>query len=68
MAADAIVRARIDTAATERASAALQAMGLSISGAIRLLMLRIADEKRLPPDVKVPNAQSVAGGPAPHGR
>ena len=31
-------------------------MGLSISDAIRLLMLRIADERRLPFDVKVPNA------------
>ena len=31
-------------------------MGLSISDAIRLLMLRIADEQRLPFEVKVPNA------------
>jgi len=35
---------------------ALEAMGLSISDAIRLLMLRIADERRLPFDVKAPNA------------
>lgn len=40
----------------ERATDALEAMGLSISDAIRLLMLRIADEQRLPFDVKVPNA------------
>ena len=31
-------------------------MGLSISDAIRLLMLRIADEHRLPFDVKAPNS------------
>ena len=31
-------------------------MGLSISDAIRLLMLRVADEKRLPFEVRVPNA------------
>lgn len=31
-------------------------MGLSVSDAIRLLMLRIADERRLPFEVKVPNA------------
>ena len=31
-------------------------MGLSISGAIRLLMLRIVDERRLPFEVKAPNA------------
>ncbi len=30
-------------------------MGLSVSDAIRLLMVRIANEKRLPFDVKVPN-------------
>ena len=30
-------------------------MGLSISDAIRLLMRRIADEGRLPFEVKVPN-------------
>jgi len=53
--ADTYVRARIDTATKERAAEALQAMGLSISDAIRLLMLRIADERRLPFEVKVPN-------------
>ena len=54
--ADTYVRARIDTNTKERAATALEAMGLSISDAIRLLMLRIADEHRLPFDVKVPNA------------
>jgi DNA-damage-inducible protein J len=55
MAADSIVRARIDAVTKARAAAALDAMGLSISDAIRLLMLRIADEKRLPFAVEVPN-------------
>jgi DNA-damage-inducible protein J len=54
--ADTYVRARIDTRTKERAAEALEAMGLSISDAIRLLMLRIADERRLPFEVKVPNA------------
>ena len=54
--ADTYVRARIDTHTKERAAIALEAMGLTISDAIRLLMLRIADEHRLPFDVKVPNA------------
>jgi len=31
-------------------------MGLSISDAIRLLMLRIVDENRLPLEVRAPNA------------
>jgi DNA-damage-inducible protein J len=54
--ADTYVRARIDTATKERAAEALEAMGLSISDAIRLLMLRVADERRLPFEVKAPNA------------
>ncbi len=54
--ADTYVRARIDTETKERAASALEAMGLSISDAIRLLMLRVADEHRLPFEVKVPNA------------
>ena len=54
--ADTYVRARIDTNTKERAADALGSMGLYISDAIRLLMLRIADERRLPFEVKVPNA------------
>lgn len=56
MTADTIVKARIDTGTKAKATAALEAMGLSISDAIRLLMLRIADEQRLPFAVEVPNA------------
>lgn len=54
--ADTYVRARIDTDTKNRAAQALEAMGLSISDAIRLLMLRVADERRLPFEVKAPNA------------
>jgi len=60
MQSDSVVRARIDTATKERATVALEAMGLSVSDAIRLLMLRIADEQRLPFAVKVPNAKTRA--------
>ncbi|MGD0293514.1 MAG: type II toxin-antitoxin system RelB/DinJ family antitoxin [Terracidiphilus sp.] len=56
IAADTYVRARIDTKTKKRAASALGAMGLSISDAIRLLMLRVADERRLPFEVKAPNA------------
>ena len=58
--ADTYIRARIDTATKERAADVLEAMGLSISDAIRLLMLSIADEQRLPFDPKVPNASTCA--------
>ena len=59
MAADTVVRSRIDADTKKRAAAALAAMGLSISDAIRLLLLRVADERRLPFEVKAPNAESV---------
>lgn len=60
MSASDIVRARIDHDTKVRATAALADMGLSVSDAIRLLMLRIADEKRLPFEVKVPSATTRA--------
>jgi DNA-damage-inducible protein J len=53
---DTYVRARIDTDTKECATDALAAMGLSISDAIRLLMLRVVDERRLPFEIKAPNA------------
>jgi DNA-damage-inducible protein J len=58
--ANTYVRARIDSDTKERATDALEAMGLSVSDAIRLLMLRIADEQRMPFEVRVPNKKTKA--------
>lgn len=55
---DTYVRARIDSATKERAVAALADMGLSVSDAIRLLLIRVADERRLPFEVKARNEES----------
>ncbi len=41
------VRARIDSITKERATQALDAMGLSVSDAIRMLLMRVADEQCL---------------------
>jgi DNA-damage-inducible protein J len=54
------IRARIDSATKVKATAALAAMGLSVSDAIRMLMHRVAADQRLPFDVVVPNAESRA--------
>ena len=59
MTADTVVRARIDSDTKARATEALHAMGLTVSDAIRLLMLRVAEEKRLPFAVQVPNATTI---------
>ncbi len=60
MRTDTVVRARIDSETKTRATEALQAMGLTVSDAIRLLMLRVAEEKRLPFTIQVPNRTTVA--------
>jgi DNA-damage-inducible protein J len=57
---DTYVRARIDPATKMLATKALEDMGLSVSDAIRLLMLKVADEKRLPFEIKVPNKKTLA--------
>ena len=59
MSTDTVVRARIDSETKARAAEALQAMGLSVSDAIRLLLLRVADEERLPFAIQAPNATTV---------
>ena len=56
MAADSYVRARIDSATKDRAAVTLAAMGLSISDAIRILLVRVVEERRLPFEIKAPNA------------
>lgn len=60
MATDSVVRARIDAATKEQATEALAGMGLSVSDAIRLLLVRIAADKEFPFAVKTPNATRKA--------
>jgi len=57
MASDTVVRARIDGQVKEKAAKVLADMGLSVSDAIRLLLVRVATEKALPFEIKVPNAE-----------
>lgn len=54
-----LVQARIDGAVTEEAAAVLAAMGLTVSGALRLLLTKIAHEKALPFAPLVPNAATI---------
>ena len=60
MTTDSVVRARIDAQVKEKAAAVLGEMGLSVSDAIRLMLVRVAAEKALPFKVKVPNAKTEA--------
>lgn len=58
MATDTVVRARIDGLVKEEATHVLEKMGLSVSDAIRMLMIRIAREKALPFEVRIPNEET----------
>ena len=55
-----MVHIRIDKRVKARASKTLSAMGLSVSDAVRLLLTRVAAEKALPFEVRVPNAATTA--------
>ena len=59
MARNAVVRARIDEKTKEDAAAVLAAIGLTVSDAFRLLMVRVAKEKALPFEPLNPNAATV---------
>ena len=54
-----LVQARIDPAVKEEAAAVLAAMGLTVSGALRLLLTKVAHEKALPFAPLVPNAATI---------
>jgi DNA-damage-inducible protein J len=55
-----MLHVRVDDEVKERAQAALEAMGLSVSDAVRLLMHRIAADQAFPLELKVPNAETRA--------
>jgi DNA-damage-inducible protein J len=59
MAENSVVRARIDARLKDEAAAVLAAMGLTVSDAFRLMMVRIAKDKALPFEPLVPNAETI---------
>lgn len=59
MAATAVVRARIDEDVKKEASLVLEAMGLTVSDALRMMLVRVAVEKSLPFEPLVPNAKTM---------
>ena len=60
MTENSVVRARIDEATKVEAAAVLATIGLSLSDAFRLLLVRVAAEKALPFEPLNPNAQTMA--------
>ncbi len=69
MAENSVVRARIDERIKQEAAAVLSSMGLTVSDAFRLLLVRVAREKALPFEPLVPNRKTIAAmRAARHGR
>ena len=59
MANNAVVRARIDGHIKEEAATVLAAMGLTVSDAFRIMLIRIAKEKALPFEPLIPNKETI---------
>ena len=59
MATTTMVHVRVDEKTKLRAAKTLARMGISVSDAVRMLLVRVAAEKALPFDVKIPNTTTV---------
>ena len=55
-----MLHVRVDDDMKRQATATLEAMGLSISDAVRLLLRRVVDDQAFPLELKVPNAETRA--------
>ena len=56
---NAVVRARIDGQIKVEAEAVLASIGLTVSDAFRMMMIRIAREKALPFEPLIPNDETI---------
>ena len=53
-----MVHVRVEDEVKDEAAEALKAMGLTVSGAVRAFLKRVATEKEIPFLLRVPNAES----------
>lgn len=60
MAATAFVRTRIDERLRDEAAEVLAEMGLTVSDVVRMTLTRVAKDRALPLELKVPNAETRA--------
>jgi DNA-damage-inducible protein J len=59
MTENAVIRARIDVNIKDEASLILKSMGITMSDAFRMLMMRIVADKALPFNPLIPNAETI---------
>ncbi|MGC1861876.1 MAG: type II toxin-antitoxin system RelB/DinJ family antitoxin [Methylocystis sp.] len=55
-----MLHVRVDNETKEQATAALGAMGLSVSDAVRLFLRRVVADQAFPLELKIPNAETRA--------
>ncbi|MDR2127656.1 MAG: type II toxin-antitoxin system RelB/DinJ family antitoxin [Burkholderiaceae bacterium] len=60
MAVSRVVQARVPGEIQDVANAVIQASGLTVSDVVRVLMTRIAQDKRIPLELFQPNAETLA--------
>jgi len=59
MARTTMVHVRVNEKVKEKAAETLTEMGMSVSDAVRMMLVRVAAEKALPFEVRAPNAITV---------
>ena len=60
MATTTMVHVRVDEQIKAQATETLAAMGLSVSDAVRVFLMRVVADKRMPFELKVPNIETRA--------
>lgn len=60
MASTAFVRARVDEDLRDEASEVLAEFGLTVSDIVRMTLTRVAKDRAVPLELKVPNAETQA--------
>jgi DNA-damage-inducible protein J len=58
MATTTMVHVRVDERIKQQATETLAAMGLSVSDAVRVFLMRVVADKQMPFALKVPNAET----------
>lgn len=59
MSTSSMVHVRVDNQVKTQAAETLASMGLSVSDVVRMLLVRVANEKALPFDVRAPNTKTL---------
>ena len=60
MASSTMIHVRIDEQIKKKAAKTQDAMGLSLSDAVRMFLVRVIAEKQMPFSLKVPNAETLS--------